>query len=304
MRMLLLVAAVLAGACGGGSSGPRCGNGVVEEGEQCDPGMVTATCSPQCARITNDLRLRWTLIATEFTDFNESCPGVGAETAELTFTGPGGQTRVESAPCSFSETQILDFANGDWVVQGRLLDDAGAPITSGMAMTSFSVANADTTAIIDFPFADFTGSYTGNYYFRTRWGGATTCATAAPPVVQHTLLLERGGVPLAGMTDAGDPIDGSAPGACRNFTGGNTQTIQSLPWGPAVFTITGLDGTGTPQFSESFDTFVGAGIQNPEYAHDVNSLTPDAGVPDAAVDAAVPDAAVPDAGIPDTGLPD
>lgn len=305
MRWWMAYAAAVAAAAGcGGGSGTRCGNGVIEMGEQCDDGMPTATCSAQCARITNDLRLRWTLIGEEFVDFNESCPGVGAETAEFTFTGPGGQTRSESVPCDYSETQILDFANGDWVVQGRLLDDAGAPITNGVAMASFTIAG-DTMATIDFPFADFPGSYTGHYYFRTKWGGAVTCADALPPVVTHRLLMERAGVPILGMTDAGDPIDGSATGACRNFTGGNTQTVQSLPWGPAMLTITGYDSTGVEQFRETFDTFVGAGIQNPEYAHDVNSLAPDAGVPDAAIpDAGVPDAPAPvDAGlVPDLGL--
>jgi hypothetical protein len=287
-------ALALAAGCGGGS-GARCGNGVVEMGEQCDDGMITPTCSVNCARVTTDLRLRWTLIAAEFPDFNESCPGVGAETAEFTFHGPGGATRVETAPCNFSETQLLDWANGDWVVTGRLLDDQGVQITNDLAMASFTIAGVDTTATIDFPFADFSQSFTGTYYFRTKWGGATTCGGALPPVVTHRLLLSRAGSPLVGMTDAGDAIDGTGTGQCRNFSGGSTQSILALPWGPADFTITGYDVTGTAQFEETFPTFIGAGIQNPEYEHDVNSLTPDAGVPDASPPDATPDAGIPDA---------
>jgi hypothetical protein len=69
------------------------------------------------------------------------------------------------------------------------------------------------------------------------------------------------------------------------------QSALEVPFGFATFTLEGRDGTGTPQFAETFDTFVGAGVSNPEIEFDVNSLTPDAGPPDASI----PDAGAVDA---------
>ena len=49
-----------------------------------------------------------------------------------------------------------------------------------------------------------------------------------------------------------------------------------------MFHIVGLDSGGVPQFQQSFETFVGAGLSNPDMQFVVRSLNePDAGVPDA-----------------------
>ena len=83
------------------------------------------------------------------------------------------------------------------------------------------------------------------------------------------------------------------PGDCRSLGEEFPQSALEVPWGPYVFTVVGLDGGGETQFEETFDTFVGAGVSNPEMDFVVDSLTPDAGVPDAGVA---------DAGVPDAGL--
>jgi hypothetical protein len=132
--------------------------------------------------------------------------------------------------------------------------------------------------------------YLGTFFFRTLWGG-DDCAAAFPPVVQHRLTLTQNGVPVSVTTENGDPLDGSAPGPCQPFADEFPQSALTVPFGLASFTVEGLDSGGTAQFRETFETFVGAGISNPELHFDVNSLAPDAGV-----DAGVPDASTPDAG--------
>jgi hypothetical protein len=290
-------AAVGVAACGGGGTSRVCGNGVVEPPEECDP-PGTAGCANGCVRDTNDVQLIWTLLGAEL-DGGESCVSIGASTAEFTFTGPA--PRVETVPCDFAQTFFRDFANGDYQVRGILRDEMGVEMTSGMAVASFTMTGTDQTVTIDFPFADFLDSQTGNLYFRVAWSGSLTCTGAVPPVTQQVLLIERDGMALEGMTDTGAPIDGSGPGMCRPAEAAEmSQKVIGMEWGPAQVTITGLDSTGTPQFEETFDTFVGAGAGNPEYLFDVNSLTPDAGPPDAGP----PDAAPPDAGPPDAAPPD
>lgn len=297
MRRLLLAGFVaIVTGCGDDAPPPVCGNGVPETGEQCDDGNTRDddACSNMCrSRATNDAQVVWTLVSQELPGFNETCGGVMASEIELHLVGPGTDVTERSA-CSDGQRFFVALADGEYTVNGRLYDSAGAAVTTGVAQTTFAVTGADVSATLDFPYADFTRQYMGDYFFRVRWAGADMCAAALPPVTQHVLRLERGGVALAGMTNNGDPIDGSAPGMCRDAaTTVNQfpQSINDLPWGPAEMTVEGLDATGTPQFRETFPTFVGAGLANPELQLDVNSLAPDAGVPDAApVDATATDA--------------
>jgi cysteine-rich repeat protein len=296
-----LATAHLAAGCGGG--GATCGNRVVEGDEECDDGNTVNGdgCDNGCVDSTNDVHVVWSLIGVEHPGFEESCTGVGASQVELVFTGVG-EPRTERVQCDFTETWFRDFADGSYTVTGTLFDSNDTAITTGQATAQFTVNGRDVDPVdIDFPFADFTGSYNGNFYFRVWWGGVDTCDGAVPPVVQHVLRLERGGVPIPGMTDSGDSIDGSTPAACRpaNPNLDTSQKVLTIPWGPARMIIEGRDAAGMTQFSEAFDTFVGAGVANPEYAFDVNSVTPDAGP----ADAAIPDAGVPDAGAPDAAAP-
>jgi cysteine-rich repeat protein len=306
-------AAQLAAGCGGG--GATCGNGRVEGNEECDDGnnVNGDGCDNGCVDSTNDVHMVWSLIGVEYPGFEETCIGVGASQAEFVFSGVG-EPRTERVQCDFTETWFQDFDDGTYTVTGTLFDATDAAITKGQATAQFTVNGRDVDPVeIDFAFGDFTGSYTGNFYFRVWWGGVDSCDGAAPPVTQQVLRLERDGVPIPGATDVGDPIDGSAPAPCRpaNPNLGSSQKVIGIPWGPARLIIEGRDASGMAQFQESFDTFVGAGVANPEYAFDVNSLAPDAGPADAAIpDAGVPDAApapidagapAPDARPPDAG---
>jgi cysteine-rich repeat protein len=297
MRVVVMVAALSAAGCG---SDPVCGDGRAEGDEMCDDGNTRDddACSNTCrVQPTLDATIVWTIAAQEAPGFSETCGGVGANEIDLAFTGPTSFTAT--VDCNFGQTPFAALAAGAYTVRATLYDVVGeerVALTNGDASAQFTITNADVTATIDIPFADFIVAKTGTYFFRIKWGGAGTCTGATPPVAKHVLRLERDGTPLPGLTDEGDPIDGSAPGVCRPFTEQFPQAVNGLAWGPATMTITGLDASDTPQFMETFDTFVGAGPANPDAVLDVNSLAPDAGPPDAALpDAALPDAAGPDA---------
>lgn len=276
------------GACGGG--GPVCGDGVPEPPEQCDDGNAIEDdgCTRACRVVdTNDVTVRWSLVAKEHPGFNETCGGVGAKEIDLVFTGGPDGVRTMTFDCSYGSTVLRGFKPGDYQVTGILYareeSDAGpsrTALTKGLATAAFTVSEGDQTVDIDFGFADFVRTdYVGTYYFRTKFGGAATCQAASPPVVWHVLRLERDGAPLPGVTDRGDPIDGSQKGDCRDTTELGAQSIENLPWGRARMTIEGIDQGNNVAFRGTWDTFIGAGKSNPEFVFEVPSTAdPDAGV--------------------------
>ena len=211
---LLALALVGAGAaapsgCGGGGDGPGCGNGRLDPGEMCDDGNTADGdgCSYRCQTGYN-ATIRWTVIKNEFPGFNETCAGVGADEIELAMAGPRPDTlRVD---CQYGQTTISELPPGDYTLGATLhevdplaMPPVDRPVSSGMTMAAFTIADRSETIDLDFAFADFPGSYTGTFWFRLKWGGATTCTGAAPPVAEQALRLERGGVPLTGLDGAG-----------------------------------------------------------------------------------------------------
>jgi hypothetical protein len=245
-------------------------------------------CSNACRqRDTRDAQLIWTMIANEVPGFDESCTGVAADRVKLVITGPTPLTLDRD--CNEGQFIQTVLEAGHYSVVGTLFDSSGAALTRGMAKAEFDMpASPSGTPVqvnIDFPFADFIRTdYTGSWIYRFAWDGATTCASALPPVVKRTVRLERGGVPLAG-TD-GVSLDGMVAGDCTDPS--SAPQVLGVPWGPADLTIVGLDAASMPQFRETFHTFVGAGIFNPILTYDVDSLRPDAGIPDAGVADAAP----------------
>jgi cysteine-rich repeat protein len=267
-----------------GCGGSVCGNGVPEPGEQCDDGNLVDddACSNRCAAApTRDTFVRFQpLIATQFPGFNESCGGLDIEDVEVTVAGP--VTRTQRVDCALGQVVVPRLPAGSYTATAVAYDAAGAPLSRGLAQTTFTVGDTFPLQVqLDWPWEDFIRAYTGTFFFQALWAGSGTCAGAAPPVARQRVRLEREGRPLVGMTDAGDPING-APGACRDGNAALAQFVLGLPWGPAQITLTGEDESGTPAFQATFDTFVGADISNPVMRFDVPSILPDAGVPDAA----------------------
>jgi cysteine-rich repeat protein len=277
--MKLLVLLALAG-CGGAV----CGNGKLEAGEQCDDGNLVDGdgCSSTCKYEPSvDTYIHWTFVATEFLPFDgESCDDVQAVKVGLTIAGPKPSTQV--IDCGMYSIKLSRLPAGSYTVSAVATDASGAALTSGLATASFVVADQTQNVYVDFPFADFMRSYTGDYFFRVSWAGQNHCAAASPPVMKERLLMVRDGVPLMGETTDQTPIDGSKAGPCRD-AGGGSQVVKGLDWGPAEITVTGEDAVGHALYSKTFATYVGAGPSNPAALLDVPSLAPDAGVPDAGV---------------------
>jgi cysteine-rich repeat protein len=292
----VLVAAVAGAAmalAGCGDTAGYCGDGKVDPGEECDDGNDDQTdfCRECRTFLPAQLTIKWEFNKNEAPMFTgDSCLDLRVSTVEVEVTGP--VTRSSSETCSLRQVVFTDLPAGTYVVRVTPRNAGDESLVTAPIEATVPYNGQDLIHEVVVPYDAWSGTYDGTFYFRVLWAGAD-CSAAAPPVAAHRLLLEAGGAPVSVLTDDGDALDGSATGACRTIAEDFPQSAQAVPWGPATFTITGYDSGGTPQFEETFDTFVGAGPNNPEYEFDVNSLTPDAGVPDAGV----PDAGVPDAGV-------
>lgn len=270
-----VVVAGVAAACGGGAG-------------EC-PGDRSA-CEGQ-------LELRWRLLTGEFEGFEESCGGVGATHVDLVVEG---LTPMASRfACGAGQTLLSSMASGEYVARVTLLavDEAAGietALTTGSASTQFTWDQRDQQVTVEIPLADFDDAYAGSWYYRVRWAGLETCAAAG--VATYDLRLERDGAVIGTTTTDGIPLDGSARGACEDFTEEYPPAANGVPWGPAMATVRGYDAEGARIYQATLPTFVGAGANNPEMILDVEGEAP---MPDAAPPDAAPDAALPDGGVPD-----
>lgn len=165
----------------------------------------------------------------------------------------------------------------------------GASLLTEPYLVDFVGTGATQTVDTVVPYTQWTTAYTGTFFFRLTFDGGS-CELATPPVVTQNLRLRIGGVLYDGVTDTNQPLDGSGPQACRSSDDEFPQSALAVPFGPATLQVDGIDEFGAIAFTETFDTFVGAGISNPtlEFALANADLTPDAALPDASV--ATPDA--------------
>jgi cysteine-rich repeat protein len=289
--VLSIAAGAAISSCGGDD--PFCGNGFIDIGEQCDDGNddQTDVCLNNCTiRSVPTLTLKWEFNKDAVPDFpSDSCTDLGVSRVEVELSGPTSMVMEEM--CSFRQLVFEDIAPGTYAASFHLLDLDGNELTATphVEMVDFTSGQLIREVIIG-P-TGWTRSYTGTFFFRLSWAGAD-CNLASPAVAEHMLLLEQGGQPVTGITtDDGDTLDGSSAGSCRSLVEGFPQSALQVPFGPATFTVVGLDSVGTPQFEGTFETFIGAGANNPELTFDIPSLAPDAGTPDAGLaDAGAPDA--------------
>jgi cysteine-rich repeat protein len=267
-----LAALALAG-CGGGAV---CGDGKAEDGEPCDDGndRDDDACSNSCEiQQTLDAQIIWTLIGKQVAGFQDNCQSVGADKIRLEISGPLPVT--QEVDCAFQQYPFPALRAGSYTVNATLLDAAGQALTKGLTSAEFTIATTDVQVELDFPFEDFNNSYVGNWFYRFKWAGSTTCQTSTPPVKKVRIRLERDGQPL--MTTMGKPVDGNMPLDCVSYTE-IPAAIKDLPWGPATLKVTGLDDGDKERFAGEFPTFVGAGVSNPPLDYDMASLVPDAGM--------------------------
>jgi hypothetical protein len=276
---LVLAAAALSLRCGGEGV---CGDGNVDDGEQCDDGNADDTtdeCLSDCTlRPIPQLAIEWEFNKSdELGFFGDNCIDLGAENVEVHFVGPGTD-ETKRTRCLDGEVKFRDMPAGMYSATVSVLDESDTLLTHAPVpfMLIFSGGVQEQQEVIVPPEA-WTTAYLGNFFYRVSFADVS-CEDAVPPVIQNTLLLEIDGVPYTGVTDAGHPVDGSAAVPCRSLMEPTAQAILDVPFGPATFTVQGLDATGAVIFESTTETFVGAGISNPELRFDCEApVAPDAG---------------------------
>jgi hypothetical protein len=246
--------------------------------------------TPPVQRIT----IKWKLNQDMLSGFpGDACIDVGASMMHVVLTGPTTPPEMpKDDRCAMDQVVYTEMPDGSYTVALTPLDAGGQSMVTAPVTMAFEVVGS-TEVTVNIPYTAWNRPYTGSFLFALTWGGQP-CAGAMPPVVTQVLTLLIGGVPVTQTTSTGQMLDGSDPQPCVPSTNPSPQLVSALPLGPAVLVVEGRDGTGSPEYNKTFDTFVGASTNNPTLIFD----TPG---PDAAPDAAPPDAA-PDAS-PD-GTPD
>ncbi len=225
---------------------------------------------------------------------DDSCGDMGAAMVHAVATNNADPTITATmdAQCANGQTIFLGLAPGTYTIALTPVDLNGAPLVT-VAATNMVVSGqtgADTEITVNVPYTSWSGSYTGTFFFRLKWNGLS-CEAANPAIATQLLkLTTHDGNVVTALSDSGHKLDGTDPEACRKLSEPTAQSVQGLPFGPATFVVVGKDATGTIQFTESIDTFVGAAKNNPEIDFNV--------VPDAGVDSGVvPDAVAADAAV-------
>ena len=116
---------------------------------------------------------------------------------------------------------------------------------------------------------------------------STMSSVSAAPH-SHRPSLMSGGTVIHAMTDSGQLVDGTDSKPCRPLSEQFAQFVTALPFGPVTLLVVGHDHGNHVAFEHQFDTFVGAGSNNPTINLDV--LPPDAAVDAPAADAPAGDA--------------
>ncbi len=284
--MLTAVAVLAVTACG--SDDPFCGDKNLDMGEECDDGNDDETdfCLSTCkARQLSQLTVKWAFSKDSAEGFTgDTCIDLGASTVEIELIG-GPEPLVLSDRCSFYQAVFVDIPAGDYEVRARVLgrcqagvdcpgeDPEDVLLTTSVISENFTFDGGTDMKELVIPFDSLTRSYDGDFFFRVAWN-ATDCALADPVVVEQRLTLVAGGETFTGSTTDGAALDGSAASACVSMENEFPQAALDVPAGPADLRIEGLDGLGEVVFSQDFETFVGAGVANPELIFDVDAVPP------------------------------
>ncbi len=274
-RTLLAATVSIVAACG--SDAPVCGDGHQDPGEECDDGnsIETDVCLSTCkARQLSSLTVKWEFNKEAAPDFTgDSCIDLGAKNVEVTLLG-GPEPLVAVENCSFRQVVFIDIPAATYDVELRVLDADELDLTSSSITAEFEFPGGTATTEVIVPPDQWIRAYLGTFFFRVAWAGAD-CALAEPPVVDQRLtLVVAGGDTFTGTTTSGAGMDGSSASTCVSLDDQFPQSALEVPYGPASFTIEGLDELGEVLYSEAFETFVGAGVNNPELVFDVDLVAP------------------------------
>ncbi|MBT8492850.1 MAG: hypothetical protein KJO07_07295 [Deltaproteobacteria bacterium] len=271
-QLVVGLAASTLALCGGGcGEAPFCGDGNVDQGEECDDGNnndETDACLSTClVRPVPTLIVKWSFNVDEDRGFDgDSCTDTGAREVTVDIDGPVAEAADES--CSFRQVTFSDIPAGTYDLDLAVRDRDGRSLTSSAVGQSYEFGGGDEEITVNVPYDAWSANYTGNFFFNVTYGGLG--CDPATNVVQQSLFFtyDDGGRPVAGYTKAGDPLDGS-PSDCYSKSENEPQTILDVPFGPATLVVQGLDAEANVVYESSFPTFIGAGLLNDEVSFDV-----------------------------------
>ena len=286
-----VLAICLLPACGSGE--PRCGDGVVDDGEQCD--NDTEFCCDCVVCLPPTATIRWELNPSPVPGFDtDGCIDLGISRVEVEVVGPTNSVLDES--CSLRQVVFSDLPNGVYTAHVRPLDADGNLLTHEDVTQGFQTGVNGVDITVGIPPEAWIGPYTGSYFFQTTWNGLD-CAGATPEVVEQRITMTQNGQEVPLMTSEGGTLDGP----CQESA--VTQSAVEVPFGYATLRIEGLDSGAVVQYDQEFETFVGAGASNTTYLFDITTPQPDAGMIDAgAIDANAIDASMIDASMIDAAM--
>jgi hypothetical protein len=249
--MKLLLPMVLLAACGGGVDDP------------CPTGDCT---------LKGRTTVKWTFNAYPDLGFPmDSCVDfkVGRVAVDVVDADGFATSGVES--CGNAQAVFSGLAPGEYTVYVMPLDRDDQPLLVAAAMGKVTAGtvgdNRDVTVNVAWD-QWLGGPYTGTFLFRISWGGLS-CEALNPEVKSQKVTLTVNGAVQNIMTDDGQMLNGSDQKPCKKLTDNFPQSALGVAFGPATLLIEGYDATDNVRFSETFDTFVGAGISNPTLTFDV-----------------------------------
>ena len=277
LRIILLVAVAMSAfafACG--DDAPFCGDGELDEGEECDDANDDDSdyCLSSCqARELSSLTLKWEFNRDETTGFTgDACIDMGARRVEVDLLG-GPEPFSLTESCSFWQVVFSDIPAATYTASLRVLGRDDIALMDGPLEQEVVFAGGTATEMMVVPPAQWLQSYVGTFFFRIEWGGQD-CSTANPSVAKQKLTLVAGGQTFTGTTTDGAAMDGSAESACQSLSEEFPQSALEVPFGPATLSVEGIDSGGTRAYESVFETFVGAGVNNPELVFDVDLSPP------------------------------
>lgn len=200
----------------------------------------------------------------------DSCVDVGATKVQVFVVDSMGGVQSIEEDCGIAQATFSGLEPGDYGVYIMPVDGSGAPLLKEQIAGYVAAGTRDvpTETTVNVPYDAWLGSFTGTFLFRISWSGAS-CDVATPVIKDQTIKLTVNGVTQAVVTDDGQMMNGTDKKPCKKLTDEFPQSALNVPFGPATFLIQGFDDTGTMSFGTSFDTFVGAGINNPTLTFDV-----------------------------------
>ena len=203
---------------------------------------------------------------------SDACSDVGAITVrvELTDVADPLNTAFADKSCGEGQATFIDLPPGMYRVAVQPLDIDGSVLvtTAGTGQVLAGSSNANTEVTVNVPYTAWARAYTGQFLFKTSWGGpAVTCTAATPAVVTQEVTLTAGGVVRTEISSIDNipfqKLDGTDPKPCKDLTVPFPQNVMGLPFGPATLLVVGKNAADMVVFRTQFDTFIGAGVFNP-----------------------------------------